>query len=177
MKFLVVQVVAVAGMAMMTGTPAGAQVPSQGDLHYVREAMETNDGEIAAARLALERSDSDDVKLLARFLIHDREVMNAQMRPLAGDLNVRVGEGQTSPDQKQLADELAALTGEAFDRQYIAAMVQGNQKALKDTKKEAAQSQFPLVKNAAQTVVFVLQQHLEMAQNVAQAHHVTVEAP
>jgi putative membrane protein len=162
---------------MALALPLAAQSPSQADLHFVRESIETNNAEIAAAHLALQQGSGDDVKLFAKEMIHDHTVLNEQMLPIASKLNVQVGQGQVSAHDQQVADQLKQLKGDAFDQQYIAAMVQGHQKALNDTRTEASSSQFPAVKTAAQKAAPIIQQHLTMAQNLAQSHHVQVGAP
>ncbi|HKR27645.1 MAG TPA: DUF4142 domain-containing protein, partial [Acidobacteriaceae bacterium] len=71
-----------------------------------------------------------------------------------------------------LAGQLKDLRGMAFDLQYIAGMVQGHQAALQLVQTEASNGQDPTVKMAAQKAEPVIQKHLQMAQQLANAHHV-----
>jgi putative membrane protein len=181
MRFAGVRWIRAAGcagtLAVISVTMAAAQSPSDADRTYVRTAIETNDAEIAAAHLALRRSNSDDVKHFAERMIHDHTMLNEQMRPLAAKLDVEVAHGQVTAEQQQVADQLKELTGNAFDQQYIGAMVRGHQKAVNETRQEADTSQFPPVKNAAGKALPIIQHHLQLAQNLAQAHHVQTGKP
>lgn len=165
-----------AGLAVTIAVPAIAQGLSPADKQYVRTAIETNDAEIAAAHLALRQSNSNDVKAFAERMIHDHTQLNLQMRPIASKLDVEVAHGEVTAHQQQVADQLKDLRGNAFDQQYIAAMVQGHRKAVQETKTEAEQSQFPPVKEAAQKALPIIQTHLQMAQKLAQDHQVQVGA-
>jgi putative membrane protein len=164
-------------LAALVIAPAAAQSANQEDLRYLRQSLQTNNAEIATANEALQKSTNYGVRQMALLMIHDHTVMNRQMRPTADSLGVHITDGQMTAPQRQLADQLRALDGDAFDRSYIAAMVRGHEEALNETRKEAAQSQFPALKDAAQKLTYVIQQHLEMAQNLAQQNHVPVSAP
>jgi putative membrane protein len=178
MKFRIeARIRALAGFVVLATGVAAAQSPSRADLQFVRESIETNNAEISTAHLALQKASGDDVKLFARQMIHDHTILNEQMLPIANGLDVQVGEGQVSAHDQQIANQLKELRGNAFDQQYIAAMVQGHQKAVSDTKTEASSSQFPPVKSVAQRAEPIIEQHLEMAQKLAQSLHVQVGKP
>lgn len=161
----------------LTAAVAAAQLPSPADLHYLREAIENNDAEMGAAQMALDKANADDVKLFARLVLHDDPLLNRRVRGLAGELKMQVANGQVSAHQQQVADRLRPLSGDAFERLYIAAMIEGNRAALNDTRAEAVDSRFPPVKTAAQAAAPIIQQHLQMALTIAQAHHVPVGGP
>lgn len=149
-----------------------AQPASDADKQFVRSAIETNNAEIAAAQLALGQAAGNDVKQFAQTMIHDHTLLNEQMKPLAQKLDVVVAPGQVDPKDQALANQLKDLRGMAFDLQYIAGMVQGHQAALQQVQTEASNGQDPQVKAAAQKAEPVIQKHLEMAQQLAAAHHV-----
>jgi putative membrane protein len=158
-------------------TTAVAQAPSDADKQFVRWAIETNNAEIAAAHLALGQAAGSDVKHFAQTMIHDHTLLNDQMNPIAQKLDVVVVPGEVSAKDAALAAQLKDLRGMAFDLQYIAAMVQGHQAALQQVQTEASNGQDPQVKAAAQKAEPVIQKHLQMAQQMASAHHIQTGKP
>lgn len=154
-----------------------AQSASDADKQFVRSAIETNHAEIAAAHLALGQASSNDVKQFAQTMVRDHTLLNEQMQPIAQKLDVVVAPGQVDPKDQALASQLKDLRGMAFDLQYIAAMVQGHQAALQQAQTEASNGQNPTVKAAAQKAVPVIQKHLEMAQQLANVHHIQTGKP
>lgn len=170
-------VVILAALALMMASSAKAQSPTLADQQFLRQSIETNDAEIAAAHLALRKSNSNDVKAFAERMIRDHTQLNLQMRPMADKLDVEVAKGEVSAHQQQIADQLKELKGDAFDQQYIAAMVKGHQKAVQKTQTEASQSQFPPLKTAAEKAAPIMEAHLQMAQKLMQAHHMQVGMP
>ncbi|HLJ76798.1 MAG TPA: DUF4142 domain-containing protein [Acidobacteriaceae bacterium] len=166
-------------VAVLAGavTTAVAQGPSDADKQFVRLAIESNNAEIAAAHLALGQASGSDVKHFAQTMIQDHTLLNNQMKPLAQKLDVVVAPGQVDPKDQALAAQLKDLRGMAFDLQYIAGMVQGHQAALQQVQAEATNGQDPAVKTAAQKAEPVIQKHLEMAQQLASAHHIQTGKP
>jgi putative membrane protein len=122
--------------------------------------------------LAFRQAGANDVKQFGQTLIHDHTLLNNQMKPLAQQLDVVVAPGQVDPKDEALANQLKELRGEQFDEQFIAAMVQGHNQVVQDTQTEASNGQDPKIKAAAAKGLPVIQKHLQMAQKLAQAHHV-----
>lgn len=166
-----------AGLTVMMVTTAAAQAPSLADKQFVRQSIETNNAEIAAAHLALKKTSSNDVKQFAMRMIEDHTKLNEQMRPIASKLDVEVAPGQVTEHQQELANQLKELKGAAFDQQYIAAMVKGHTRAVSETKTEIANSNFPPVKKAAQEALPVIEEHLQLAHKLAKSHNVQIGAP
>lgn len=163
----------------VAGTMATALAQKAGDVdkQFVRSAIESNNAEIAAAHLALGQATSSDVKHFAQTMIQDHTLLNEQMQPIAQKLDVVVAPGQVDPTDQALATRLKDLRGMAFDLQYIAGMVQGHQIALQQVQAEAATGQNPQVKAAAQKAEPVIQNHLQMAHQLAAAHHIQTGKP
>lgn len=162
--------------AIASGT-ALAQSASDADKQFVRSAIESNNAEIAAAQMALGQAAGNDVKHFAQTMIHDHTLLNLQMKPIAQKLDVVVAPGEVDPKDQALANQLKDLRGMAFDLQYIAGMVQGHQAALQQVQTEASNGQNAQVKAAAQKAEPVIQKHLQMAQQLASAHHVQTGKP
>lgn len=167
-----------AGAALLCAMPAIAQKGpvTPADKHFVIWAIETNNAEIAAAQLALQYTDADDVRKFAERMIHDHTELNEQMKPLALKLGISVAPGQTTHHQQLLAGRLKLLRGPAFDKVYIPAMVKGHAKAVKTIQHEIATTHSLLVKQGAERALPVIQEHLRLARKMAQDHHIEVKA-
>jgi putative membrane protein len=63
--------------------------------------------------------------------------------------------------------KLEALSGEAFDKAYIKAMVQDHSKDLAEFINEAKTTGYPAFKNAVEQGEQVVRGHLEMANQIA----------
>jgi putative membrane protein len=75
----------------------------------------------------------------------------------------------TAPDAgaKKLYDTLSGLSGTAFDRAFVTAMVKDHKGAIKMFKKEANSGTSPIALFAKDTVP-TLQHHLKVAQSLSQ---------
>jgi len=82
--------------------------------------------EVQLGRLASERASDAEVKAFGQMMVNDHSQANAELKQVASQLNVPVA---TQLDQKHrdLAERLSKLTGATFDREYMAAMVEGHQ--------------------------------------------------
>lgn len=68
-----------AALALVVVLPAPAQSISASERQFVRSSLETNNAEISAAHLALDRTTSNDVKQFAERMIHDHTMLNNQL--------------------------------------------------------------------------------------------------
>ena len=72
-------------------------------------------------------------------------------------------------------EKLQGLSGQQFDTEYIQMMVKDHKQDLKDFQSEAQNAQDPNVKQVAQKGVDVISKHLQIIEQIAQAHNVPVE--
>ena len=172
-------VVAVLG-AVMT---AGAQVPNASsgeqnhalgkvmqaagspDQVFLKKAIEGNNGEIDAAKLALKTSKNDQVKQYAQKMVDDHTTM-------LGELH-QVEQGQTlkykdtsSAAARTLHAKLVALKGAAFDRAYVNGMVKDHEADVKEFSEEAETGKDAAIKAAAEKSLPTIKEHLGMVQGL-----------
>lgn len=95
------------------------------DKDFVNDLVVANMAEVELGKLALERSVNAEVKKFGQMMIDDHTMAGDKLRDIASAHNVPV---PASLDDKHVAlrDKLAALKGAEFDREYIAAMVEGH---------------------------------------------------
>lgn len=154
---------------------AAPTAQSYGDQSFLAHAIEGSKGEVQLAQLAQQKSQSQDVKQLAQKLESDHTQMDQKwFEPLAKQVGASEPKGPSKKDKK-LIEKLQGLSGDQFDKEYIAAMVKDHQKDLKEFKQESEATQDPNVKQVAQQGANILSQHLQLAEQVAKNHNVPVE--
>lgn len=94
---------------------------------------------------------------------------------MANKLNVGVPKAPSKKDKEEIA-KLQALSGADFDAAFIKAMMNKQQSDLKDFKSEAQSAQDPSVQRFAKLDEPVLSQHLQILEQLAQAHNVSTMA-
>jgi putative membrane protein len=158
----------------LNGTQAQQQDPTAGmqDKAFVHNAMEGGMAEVELGQLAAQKGSSDDVKQFGQKMVDDHTKLNDQMKPIAQQLGINPPEKLSKKD-RALQDHLQSLSGSQFDNAYIEAMVKDHKKDLDDFKNEAQQTQNQQLQQAVQQGGQVIAQHLQMIEQIAQAHNVS----
>lgn len=181
--FAVAVLVAAATISVhsQSGTPAEAM---KGDTRNFVDAMAVAGmAEVQLGNLAAQRATGADVKAFGQMMVRDHAKANDELKQAASRLKL---EPTTQLDKKhqELVTRLSKLNGAAFDREYIAAMVQGHQDVLTQLQAQtrnrsasasgAAHTSGPganeeaLTQWAAKTLP-VVEQHLARARQLQQA--------
>ena len=126
-------------------------------------------------QLAEQKSESNDVKQFAQKMVSDHSQMGDKwFKPVAKQMGVSEPKGPSKKDKK-LIEKLQGLSGPQFDTEYIQAMLKDHKADLKDFQNEAQMAQDPSVKQIAQQGTEVIAKHLQMIEQIAQAHNVPVD--
>ena len=145
------------------------------DQEFVRKALQGGAAEVQLGQLAQQKSQSPDVKQFGQKMVQDHTQLGDQViKRVAKQLGVKEPNGLSKKD-KQLVASLEGLSGPEFDQEYIKAMVKDHKQDLKDFKNEAQMSQDPNVKKAAEEGTIVISQHLQIIEQIAQAHNVAID--
>ena len=163
----IVAVGAVLAVAL-TAPPAGAQPRSGlagGDRTFAGKAATGGVAEVELGKLARERASNDAVRQFGRRMAADHGTANDELMQLAKSKNLSLS---TDLDIKsrQLRDRLARLSGNAFDRAYMSAMVKDHKTDVAGFKKQAEQGKDPDLKAWASQKLPTLQAHLRLAQEL-----------
>jgi putative membrane protein len=165
-----------AALAAMTlvSSAAFAQDAKLTDPQIAHIAYTAGNIDIAAAKQALTKASTKDVKAFAEDMVRDHEAVNKQALDLVKKLNVTPQDNDTSKTlSKQAADKLAELgklNGAAYDKAYVA-----NEVAYHKTVNGALETQLiPSSSNAElksllQTGLKIFQGHQQHAEHVAAA--------
>ena len=159
-----------AGSSGTMGASGASSKVASGDQKMMRDIAYANISEVAAGKLALEKSQSEDVKAYAQKMIDDHTKAQQELQTLADSKGVKL---PTEPDAKHktLAKAMSAMKGDAFDKNYL------KQGGLNDhqnthkllTKVQSKAKDADLKAYAAKTITAV-DQHLTMAQETAGKH-------
>lgn len=133
------------------------------DRRFLENAVQGSYAEIEGSQLALEKTESQDVRDFAQMMIKDHGEMVKEASKLATDKGLTPPEGP-SIMQKTEVTALKALTGGAFDAMYVNRIGVAAHEATVEMFEEASQSaEDPDVKAMATKTLPKLQEHLEMA--------------
>ena len=142
---------------------------------FVSKAMEGSLAEVQLGQLAEQKSQSNDVKQFAQKMVSDHGQMTDKwLKPVAQQLGISEPKSPSKKDKKEMA-KLEQLSGPDFDREYITMMIKDHQQDLKDFKNEAQVAQNPNVKQVAEQGSNVISQHLQLIEQIAKNHNVSVE--
>ena len=152
----------IAGMALaISGAVVGAQ---SADQPFVTKLAGVGMAEVELGTLAKDKASSREVKAFARRMIDEHTKAGNELKAVA-DRKHLTWPAALPADAIALKDRLSKLSGAAFDRAYIDAMVDGHRAALTDVRAEAQSGADPDVKAWASKASSTVQAHLTHAQD------------
>ena len=126
---------AVLGFAAVLA-PLKARAATDDDKKFLAMAAQSDQNEIALAKLAEQKATNPAVKAFAQKMITEHTKMSASMKPFAESWGLTPPSGPDADTQKEL-DKLNGLSGNDFDKEYMSQMVSDHSKALSAFTKEA----------------------------------------
>lgn len=153
--------------------PQGSMAQSYADQEFVTRTLSNSSAEAEMSQLATEKSQSPDVKQYGQKMVKIHSQLAQQLQPVAHMLGVKADQKPSKKDKKQI-EQMKTLNGPAFDQAYIQAMAKDQKHDVKSFKDESTAAQNPTVKKAAQMDEPVLSQHLQILEQLAQNHNVTI---
>jgi len=159
-----------ASALLTTSYVSAADQPAQ---HFVKESIQGNLAEVKVGNLAERKGASQGVKDFGAMLARDHAAANEKAQQAATALGVTPPSGP-SVKQKAMYTELAALSGETFDKHFVKAMLKDHQEDIAKYEKEANGS--GPAADYAKAILPHLHAHLEMAQHLQQEER-TATAP
>jgi len=154
------------------GTPASAapkstdNKPAHADSSFMDDAAHAGHYEVEAAKMALQKGQSDAVKSFAQRMVDDHTAAAQQLESLASAKNHKLPDGP-SMVQKGKLKLLSTHDGVKFDQNYIDSL---GPKAHRDTiklfEKASTNAKDPDVKAFADKTLPTLREHLAMAEKI-----------
>lgn len=139
---------------------------SSGDEKALKDMAQANINEVAAAKIALSKAESSDVKAFAQKMVDDHGAALTKVQSVAQQKGVTL---PTEPDaqHKAMADKLEKQSGDAFDKMYMEnAGTKDHQMVLSKLQSDAKNIKDVDVKALADAHTPVVEQHLKSAQEM-----------
>ena len=153
------------------GTPGAAGTTgTSADLDFVGEMMADGRAEVELGKLAQQKSRNSQVKEFAATVVRDHQQADAELKTAATQANISLS--QVDPDMdhhEAIRDRLTELSGTAFDREFIKAMIDDHEKAVNDVENKADRAESDHVKQWAAKTLPTLQKHLEHAKQIQES--------
>jgi putative membrane protein len=153
------------GTAGQAGSGTSGKL-SKADAGMMRDMANVNVSEVAAAKIASDKSKNEHVTAYAKQMVDDHSASQKELTELAHGKGVTL---PTEPDKKHqaAAKKLAGLSGEEFDRTYIKQNgIQDHRDARKLLMRVKDKATDADVKSAADKMLPTVEQHLKMAEEL-----------
>ena len=151
------------------GAAPAASTVSKADQKIIVDLAQGNMAEIELARLALSKSQNDQVKTFAQQMIDDHTKALAEVQQLAKSKGVTLPT-EIDKKHKALVDKLSGMSGDAFDKTYMAqAGVADHKKMHSMLASVQSKAKDPDVKALAARLMPTVDQHLKAAQQMGSA--------
>jgi len=146
-------------------TATAAELSST-DRAFITTAAEGGKAEIELGQLAQQKASTDAVKALGKRIADDHQQANRDLETIAGEKHVALP-SSLSAKHSALKSKLESATGAAFDRQYVAAMIEDHKHDIAEFEKAASNAHDADVKAFASKTLPTLQEHLRQAEAAA----------
>ena len=142
------------------------------DKAFLRKAAEGGMAEVQLGKLAAEKASAADVKAFGQKMVDDHTRLNDEMAPIAESKGVTLPKKLSKSDQA-VYDKLNTLSGDAFDKEYIAHMVKDHHTDLREFRTEATSTTDPQLKATVDKAAQVIHDHMVLADKLAQEKGIT----
>jgi putative membrane protein len=155
-----------------SGTPRGAgnsasdtgAMVSRDDSKIMTDLAHANIAEIETGKLALEKSQNEQVRKFAQHMIDEHTSALKELQTLAQAKGVTLPDG-TDLKHKTMATALKVMSGNSFDTQYMKrAGVGDHQQTIELLQKTQKNAKDPELKATATKMLPTVREHLKMAQ-------------
>lgn len=162
-----IRIAVAACVGLLAAGAAIAQNLSKGDQRILTGLAQANVNEVAAGNIALQKATSPEVKAFAQKMVDDHTKGLQEVQAVAQAKNVTL---PTEPDarHKKMADRLNALSGEEFDKTYVATAGVNDHKAAHKLVADARQkAKDPDIKALAAKLQPTIDQHMKSVPQMA----------
>ena len=139
---------------------------SAADQKFVNEAAQGGIAEVQLGQLATEKASSDAVKQFGQRMVNDHSQANDKLKELASSKGVTLPQEPSAKD-RATNERLSKLSGEQFDKAYMADMLKDHKMDIAKFQHESRSGQDPQVKEFASSTLRTLQDHLKAAEKIS----------
>ena len=148
------------------GVDGGQTGLAAADKAFVMEAAQGGMAEVELGRLATEKASNADVKQFGQRMVDDHGKANDELKGLAAQKKVTLST-ELDAKHKETRDRLSKLSGDAFDKAYMADMVADHNKDVAAFARVSKTAKDADLKAWAGKALPTLQEHQQMAKEVA----------
>ena len=139
-----------------------------GDSTFVTNAAKGGMAEVELGKMATEKANSDQVKQFGQRMVDDHSKANDELKGIAQQKNMPLP-AEIDAKDKALRTRLSKLSGAAFDRAYMQAMVADHRQDINEFRLESKAGTDTDIKAFATKTLPTLEDHLKMAQDATKA--------
>jgi putative membrane protein len=136
------------------------------DRSFLEKAAKDSAAEVEAGKIAASKGSSDEVKKFGERMVQDHGKAADELKQLAQSKGLDLPDTVDRKHERE-AKSLERKSGADFDRAYMSQMVKDHQADLKAMQKAAKDAKDPDVKAFAEKTTGVIQEHLDMARQIA----------
>jgi putative membrane protein len=135
------------------------------DMKFAMAAAVGGMEEVQLGQIAAQKGASEEVRQFGQHMVDDHTKANQDLMQVASSKSWTL---PTALDAKHQADvqKLSAMSGDAFDREYVKMMVKDHKKDVAEFQKESTRGADTDVKSFATRTLPTLQEHLQMIQRI-----------
>jgi putative membrane protein len=139
------------------------------DKTFVHKASGGGLAEVQLGQLATRQAASPDVKQFGQRMVDDHTKANKELASIARDKNMPITT-ELDPKHQAMADKLAKLQGEAFDREYLLGQVADHEETIALFMNQSKEGQDAELKAFASKTLPILQEHLQLVRALVAKH-------
>jgi putative membrane protein len=147
----------------------GNMNPKEVDQHFIMDAAQGSMFEIAAGKVALQKTANQELKQFAQMLVQDHTQANEQLKPIAQQAGVQ-WPGQLNEVFQAMVSDLEKKSGSDFDRHFVYGQVAGHVEYRLIYRDAIAMTRNPQLKQWAQQTDQMILKHLRHGESLADAN-------
>ena len=167
------------GLAIAQELPPGAATPSSSagtsaataadaaTSRFIENAASSGLMEIELGRMAERKASDPGVQAFGKAMVRHHTEVSDRLELLAAQKGIKPP-GAMLPEHQRTVDRLSALSGDAFDTEYMELMVEDHAKAVEAFETQALTGSDADIKAFADATLPGLREHLALAQEVVQ---------
>ena len=139
---------------------------SMDDQKFMKQAADGGMAEVELGQLAVQKASSNEVKEFGQRMVDDHGKANQELKTLAGEKGVTLP-SQPTAKHELTKEKLSKLSGDEFDKAYMAEMLKDHKKDVAEFRRESQNAKDGDVKKFAAQTLPTLEDHLKQAQSLA----------
>ncbi len=143
---------------------ANSSTVSDQDRQFVTGAAAGGTYEIESSQLALQKTQTPRVRMIAEHMIRDHTEANKQLNLIAQQKSIVTPTAPTA-DQQEMINKLNALSGTSFDQEYLTQQKLAHEQTISMFKRESDDGSDMPIKSFAMNTLPTLQEHYRMITN------------